>query len=123
MANNPEGDVSVNSILLYNKSHCEFQRDLNGHDNLRSYLVQICKKLYKDLYRERMEVVTARAKEADQKKIAGALFGGSTKRMVNAQEYIGLLTAVNVLDGSGDVVIQPEKVKDNTRLFSGAISP
>jgi hypothetical protein len=117
MANNPEGDVSVNSILLYNKSHREFQRDPNGHDNLRSYLVQIRKKLYKDLYRERMEVVTAHAKEADQKRIAGALYGGSTKRLVNAQEYIGLPMAVNVLDESGDVVIQPEKVKDITRDY------
>jgi hypothetical protein len=117
MANNPEGDVSVNFILLYNKSHHEFQRDPNDHDNLRSYLVQMRKKLYKDIYRERMEMVTARTKEADQKRIAGALYSRSTKRMVNAQEYIGLPTAVNVLDGSGDVVIQPEKVKDIMRDY------
>lgn len=117
LANNPEGEVSINSILLYNKSLREFQRDPNGQEDIRGYLVQLRKKLYKDLYRERMEVVTTRAREADRKKITGALLGGSTRRLVVAEEYIGLLTAVNVLDGSGDVVTEPEKVKEVTREY------
>jgi hypothetical protein len=37
--------------------------------------------------------------------------------MVVADEYIGLPTAVNVLDGSGDVVTEPEKVKEITRNY------
>jgi hypothetical protein len=61
IASNPDGEVLTNSILLYNKSLLEFQRNPNGHNDLRSYLVHVRKKLYKDLYRERMEVVTARA--------------------------------------------------------------
>jgi hypothetical protein len=65
IASNPNGEVSTNSILFYNKSLREFQREPNGHKDLRSYLVHVRKKLYKDLYRERMEVVTARAREAD----------------------------------------------------------
>ena len=64
-----------------------------------------------------MEVVTTRAKETDKKKIAGALLGGSTRKMVIAQEYIGLPTAVNTLDGSGDVATEPEKVKGITRKY------
>jgi hypothetical protein len=114
LANNPEGEVSVNSILLYNKSLRDFQRDPDGHEDLRSYLVQIRKRLYKNIYKERMKVVMARAKEADRKKIAGALLGGSTRKMVVADEYIGIPSAVNVLDGSGDVVTEPEKVKEIT---------
>jgi hypothetical protein len=64
-----------------------------------------------------MEVVTTRAKETDRKKIVGALLGGSTSKMVISQEYIGLPTAVNTLDGSGDVVTEPEKVKGITRNY------
>ena len=117
LANNPEGEVSVNSILLYNKSLRDFHRDPNDHGDLRSYLIHKCKKLYKDLYRERMEVVMTCAKETDKKKIAGALLGESTRKMVIAQEYIGLPTAVNALDGSGDVATEPEKVKGITRKY------
>jgi predicted secreted protein len=92
LANNPEGDVSINSILLYNKSFREFQTNPNGLETVRGYLVQLCKRLYKDLYRERMEAVTARAKETDKKRIAGALLGGSTRKLVIAEEYQQLLT-------------------------------
>jgi hypothetical protein len=67
LANNPEGEVSINAMLLYNKSLRDFQRDPDGHNDLRNYLIQIRKRLYKDLYKERMEVVMARAKEADRK--------------------------------------------------------
>jgi len=59
LANNPEGDVSINSILQYNKSFHEFQTNPNGSETIRGYLVQLRKRLYKDCYRERMEVVTA----------------------------------------------------------------
>ena len=34
-----------------------------------------------------------------------------------AEEYIGLPTAVNVLDGSGEVVTGPEKVKKITQEY------
>src|SRR5882762_8360474 len=64
-----------------------------------------------------MEVVMAHAKEADRKRISGALLGGSTRRLVIAEEYIGLPTAVNVLNGSGDVVTEPDKVKEITRDY------
>jgi hypothetical protein len=37
-----------------------------------------------------MEVVTAHARDADRKKITGALLGGSTRRLMVAEEYIGL---------------------------------
>jgi len=64
-----------------------------------------------------MEVVMAHAKEADRKRISGALLGGLTRKMMVADEYIGLPTAVNVLDGSGDVVTEPEKVKEVTQNY------
>ena len=64
-----------------------------------------------------MEVVMTRAKETDWKKIDGALFGGLTKKLVIAQEYIGLPTAVKIVEGSGDVVTEPEKVKDITQNY------
>jgi hypothetical protein len=117
LASNPEGDVSTNSILLYNKAHRDFQRNPDGHVDLRSFLVKLRKNLYKDLYRERMEVVTTRAREADKKKIAGALIGGSTRKLVTANEYIGLPNAVNPLDGSGEVITEPDKVKQITRDY------
>jgi hypothetical protein len=117
LANDPNGEVSINSLLFYNKALREFQRNQNGTMDLRTYLVQARKKLYKDLYKERMEVITARAKEIDRKRIAGALYGGSTRRLVFTEEYIGLPTAVNTLDGSGDVATEPDKVKGITHEY------
>jgi hypothetical protein len=114
LANDPDGDVSINSTLLFNKSLREFNRNPKGAEDIRSYLVQVRKKLYKDLYRERMDLVMVRAKDADKKKIAGALLGGSTRRLMTAEEYIGLATAVNLLNGSGEVATEPEKVKKIT---------
>jgi hypothetical protein len=102
LVNNPDSDVSINSTLLCNKSLCEFNRNPKGAEDIRSYLVQVCKKLYKDLYRERMDLVTVRAKDADKKKIAGTFLGGSTRRLMTVEEYIGLPTAMNILDGSGE---------------------
>jgi hypothetical protein len=64
-----------------------------------------------------MELVTARAKDADKKRIAGALLGGSTRRLMIAEEYISLPTAVNTLDGSGKVETEPDKVKRITRDY------
>jgi hypothetical protein len=64
-----------------------------------------------------MEVVTARAREADHRKISGALLGGSSRKLMVAQEYIGLPTAVNTLDGSGEVVTDPKNIKEVTRNY------
>ena len=41
-----------------------------------------------------MKVVSVHARETDRKKIAGALLGGSMRRLMIAEEYIGLPTAV-----------------------------
>jgi hypothetical protein len=117
LANDPNGDVSLNSMLFYNKALREFQKNPGGNKDIRSYLVQLRKKLYKGLYKERVEVITERAKETDRKKIAGALYGASTRRLVFTEEYIGLPTAVNALDGSGDVATEPDKVKEITRDY------
>jgi hypothetical protein len=64
-----------------------------------------------------MLVVSAHATEANHKKIAGALLGGSTRRLVSAVEYIGLPTAVNSLDGTGEVITDPEKCKKIMRNY------
>jgi hypothetical protein len=65
LANDPEGEVWISSFQLYNKVLLDFQKCSNDHKDLRSYLIQECKKLCKDLYRERMEVVTEQTKDAD----------------------------------------------------------
>ena len=64
-----------------------------------------------------MEVVTTCAREADKKKIAGALIGGSMRKLVIADEYIRLPNTVNLLDGSGEVITEPDKVKQITRDY------
>ena len=64
-----------------------------------------------------MEVVTTRARDADKKKIAGALFGGSTRKLIIANEYIGLPNTVNLLDGSGEVVTDLDRVNQITRNY------
>ena len=68
VANDPESDMSFSLILLFNRALQDFQRNPNGVTDVRSYLVQVRKKFYKDLSRERMELVTARAKDADRKR-------------------------------------------------------
>jgi len=40
-----------------------------------------------------------------------ALNGGSTKRLVNAGEYIGLPTAVNSHSQPGEIMTEPEGIK------------
>ena len=45
------------------------------------------------------------------------LLGGLTRRLMVAQEYIGRPMAVNVLDGSGEVVTEPRKVKEATQNY------
>jgi hypothetical protein len=49
-----------------------------------------------------------------EKKITGALLGGSTRKLVISNEYIGLLTALNAIDESGEVTTKPVKVKEIT---------
>jgi len=39
LAANPEGEVLINSMLLYNKALHDFQRNPDGHVDLRSFLV------------------------------------------------------------------------------------
>jgi hypothetical protein len=96
---------------MYNKSLGEFQKNPEGHQDFRAYLIQVRRNLYKELYKEQMSIVTTCAMEADHKKITGALLGGSTRRLGIAAEYIGLPTAVNSLDRSGEVITEPVKVK------------
>jgi hypothetical protein len=117
LATNPEGDVSMNSIRTYNKLLHEFYRNPEEFLDIRSYLIHIRKRLYKELYKECMLVVSAHTTEANCKKISDALLGGSTRRLVSTAEYIGLPTAVNSLDGTGEVITEPEKCKKIMRNY------
>jgi len=111
----------MNSIWTFNKSLHDFQRNPEDHPDIQSYMVHIRKKLYKELYREHMLVVTTRATDADRKNITRALLDGSTRRLISTAEYIGLPTAVNSLDGSGEVVTEPDKCKKITREYFKAL--
>lgn len=81
------------------------------------YLIRKRRILHKSLFSERAEEIVCRAKEADKQRIAYALKSGSTKKLVQATNYIPLPLAVNDLDDPVKLVCGPDGVKATTREY------
>jgi len=58
-----------------------------------------------------------RACEADKKRVAGTLLGGSAKRLMAVGEYIGVPIVVNSLNTEEELVTEPDKVKGVSREY------
>jgi hypothetical protein len=66
-----------------------------------------------------MNEIMVRARTRDRNKIGYALRAGSTKKLVNTGEYIGLPTAVNSHLVPGEIVTDAEGVKAVTCGYLG----
>ena len=107
--------VSDDSRLELEKLRQEFQWMIHGQEpTLRKFIMSKRKATYKELYHARMQEIISRAQTRDRRRMMTALHGGSTKRLVNAGEYIGLPTAVNSYSQPGEIMTEPEKVKSAT---------
>jgi Reverse transcriptase (RNA-dependent DNA polymerase) len=123
------GALRLESNPLYPASHAarrthaislrEFSSGLatGTHATLRSYLIANRKTTNQKLYKERSNEVYAREKRYDSYRISNALAGGSTKRLVQAAEFIPLPMSINTIDGSGRLISDPDQVKSETRLY------
>ena len=83
---------------------------------------------HKLLFAERSKEIMTRAKIRDRRKIAAALMGNSTRKLVQNFEYIPLPLAVNDLDNPEKLVCSPEAVKSMTmeyfkRLYDHSHTP
>lgn len=72
--------------------------------------------LHKTLYAERAKEIVSRAKQADKRQVFMAL-RGSTKKMVQASDFVPLPFALNDLDDPERLVCDPEGVKETTRKY------
>lgn len=90
------------------------QTPQNSDTDLRKYISKKRREVYKELYHARMQEIISRARQRDRRRIAFALQGGSTRKMINAGEYVGLPTAVNRPRNPGEIVTDPEGVKEAT---------
>ena len=61
-----------------------------------------------------MQEIISRARQRDHRRIAYTLQGGSTRKMINSGEFVGLPTAVNAPRNPGEIVTDPEGVKKAT---------
>jgi hypothetical protein len=61
-----------------------------------------------------MQEIASRARQWDHRRIVYTLQGGSTRKMINSGEFIGLPTAVNAPQSPGKIVTDPEGIKKAT---------
>ena len=115
--NDPSYIPSHAARTAHTYSLLEFTNKVTGHLTIRSHLLARRKGINKDLYRERSNEVYAQAKRYDAFRISQALAGGSTKRLVQAAEFIPLPMSINTIDGSGSLVTNPDDVKAETRRY------
>jgi Reverse transcriptase (RNA-dependent DNA polymerase) len=108
---------SYAAITAHTISSLEFLNKPCGHTSLRSLLLAKRKSVNQELYRERSNEIYARAKRYDSFRISQALAGGSTKRLVQAAEFVPLPMSINTIDGSGKLLTSPDEVKDETRRY------
>ena len=85
-------------------------------DDLLQVLSRERKILHKTLYAEQAKEVTLRAKQTDKRQIFMAL-RGSTKKMVQASNFVPLPFALNDLDDPEKLICDPEGVKETTRKY------
>ncbi|KAF8157252.1 hypothetical protein B0H34DRAFT_675560 [Crassisporium funariophilum] len=87
-----------------------------NHTDLLQHFNKSRRALNKSLYTERAKEIIARAKASDKWQIASAL-RGSTKKMINASNFVPLPFALNDLDQPDKLVCDPEGVKATTREY------
>jgi len=107
--------VSDESRQEYEGIWQEYRQAGHRHEpSLRKFILDRRKAVFKELYHALMQEVVSRAKTRDWRRMWLALNGGSTKRLVNAGEYIGLPTAVNSHLQPGEIMTEPEGIKTAT---------
>jgi len=100
--------------MNHHRNALENSQDSQG---LLAFLTNHRKLLHKNLFAERSKEIITRAKLADRRKIAAALKGNSTRRLVQNSDYIPLPLAVNDLDNPEKLVCDPEGVKATTMEY------
>jgi Reverse transcriptase (RNA-dependent DNA polymerase) len=115
--NDPNFPPSFAAKNIHTLSSLEFLNNPSGHTSLRSLLLAKRKSINQQLYRERSNEIYARAKRYDSFRISQALAGGSTKRLVQAAEFVPLPMSINTIDGSGKLLTSPDEVMEETRRY------
>ena len=93
----------------------EYQQTPQHSDlDLCKFIEKKRREVYKELYHAQMQEIISRARQRDRRRISYALQGGSTRKMINTGEYVGLPTAVNTPRNPGEIVTDPEGVKKAT---------
>ena len=95
----------------------EYAANPGDHTSLHSFILAKRRATNKDLYRERLNEIYARAKRYDSFRISQALMGGSTKCLVHTAEFVPLPLSINTIDASGKLLSNPDEVKAETRRY------
>ncbi|KAK7015985.1 hypothetical protein R3P38DRAFT_2786379 [Favolaschia claudopus] len=109
--------LAHDSQLCYAEHLLAYSANPPKDTSFLQYLSQIRRRASQDLYREKMAEVYTRAKLQDKNRVAAALRGGSTKRLVNPSAFISMPLSVNKLDGSGELISDPEGVNETSRQY------
>jgi hypothetical protein len=107
--------VSPKAMLYHEKTLLAF-RQSQEELGLLHVFARERKALHKSLYAERAKEIVLRAKQADRWQISMAL-RGSTKKMVQASNFVPLPFAINNLDDPEKLICDPEGVKEATREY------
>jgi len=99
------------------KHHRDALENSQNAQDVLAFLITRRKLLHKNLFAERSKEIITRAKLADKQKIAAALKGNSTRKLVQNSDYIPLPLAINDLDSPEKLVCSPEGVKATTMEY------
>jgi hypothetical protein len=81
------------------------------------YLKLLRRQLHKLLFAEKSKEVLLRARLGERLRIAAALKGGSTRKLIQSSSFISFPLALNDLDDPEKLVCDPEGVKSTTREY------
>jgi len=113
-ARGEQASISATSLDTFWTLKSQYELSHNSTITLREFIKMSRKEVYKELYHARMNEIISRAQTRDRRKIGMALSGGSTKRLINTGEFIGLPTAVESPSQPGVIITNPSSVKEAT---------
>ena len=99
-------------LLKAMKHHRDALENSQNAQDVLAFLIIRRKLLHKNLFAERSKEIITWVKLAGKRKIAAALKGNLTRKLVQNSDYIPLPLAVNDLDSPEKLVCSPEGVKD-----------
>ena len=73
--------------------------------------------LHKLLFAEKSKEIVLRARLGERQRIAAALKGGSTRKLIQSSNFVSFPLALNDLDDAEKLVCNPEGVKSTTREY------